>query len=213
MTAEVNDADPPTPRPREVLTANPLRRWIEAGLLLVGGLGLICLVDPTLVLLEYLPQVDPRLDGIGTVSARQPPDIDFRWIINALIFAMLLILVTGLPVRRATGAGSLPGAVAQAIGGLVVCFWALASAALINLAYFGEHCTYAACWPMYEQLAATLVPGLLTALAMIVMANLVNRLAWWIRTLVPVVVWLGTVLIQHAVWTSYLLNLFEGPPR
>ncbi|MFG1625669.1 hypothetical protein [Kribbella sp. NPDC049227] len=195
-------------------TATRARRWTEAALLLLGAIGLICLVYPTFVLLEYLPQVDPRLAGHGNVYAARPPEIDSRWIINALISALLLILVAGLPVRRPTGSGSLAGAVAQGIGGLAVGFWALAGTAILNL--FNppdEACTYASCWPMYEQIAATLAPGVLTAITMIVMALLVNRLAWWIRALVPVVVWLGTVLIQHWAWTLYLLDIFQGPPR
>lgn len=213
MTIEVNEADPPAPRPREVPTATRLRRWTEAALLLIGALGMICLVYPTFVILEYLPQVDPRLSGHGNVYEGGTTEIDSRWIISLLVSALLLILVTGLPVRRPTGAGSLPGAVAQGIGGLAVGFWALAGTAILNLFYLDERCTYAACWPMYQQLAATLAPGMLTAIAMIVMALLVNRVAWWIRTLVPVVVWFGTVLIQHAVWMSYLLEIFKGPPR
>ncbi|TCC61298.1 hypothetical protein E0H73_18870 [Kribbella pittospori] len=210
MTAEVNEPELPAPQPREVLTATRLRRWSEAALLLIGALGLICLAYPTFVLLEYLPQVDPR--QVGPVYVGRPGGIDPRWIINALISGLLLILVTGLPVRRPTGTGSLPGAVAQGLGGLAVGFWALVGATILSL-HLNEPCTYASCWPMHEQTAATLAPGALTAIAMIVMACLVNRLAWWIRALVPVVVWLGTVLIQHAVWTSYLLDIFQGPPR
>lgn len=191
-------------------TATRTRRWTEAGLLLLGGLGLICLAYPTFVLLEYLPQVDPR--QVGRVYTGRPAGIDPRWFINALISGLLLILVTGLPVRRLAGRGSLPGAVAQGIGGLAVGFWALAGATLLSL-HLNEPCTYASCWPMREQFAATLAPGAVTAIAMIVMALLVNRVAWWIRALVPVVVWFGTVLIQNAVWTSYLLEIFRGPPR
>ncbi|WP_253773614.1 hypothetical protein [Goodfellowiella coeruleoviolacea] len=36
---------------------------------------------------------------------------------------------------------------------------------------------------------------------------MVTRLRWWIRALVPVVVWVAALLIQYAVWTSYLLPI------
>jgi len=213
VTTEVNEADTPAPPPREVLTATRLRRWSEAALLLVGVLGLIGFAYPTLVFLDHLPQVDPRVIGVSVDSSRAA--IDQQWIVQALISAPVLILVSGLPVGRLTGPGSLPGAVAQAIGGLAVAFWALAGTAFANIFFFGpdDHCRYASCWPLHEQIWAMVVPGVLTGIAMLVMACLVTRLAWWIRTLVPVVVWLGTVLVQHAVWTSYLLEIFQGPPR
>lgn len=194
-----------TPAP----TATRARRWTEAALLVLGGLGLICLAYPTFVLLGYLPKVDPR--QVGRVYPGRPAGIDRQWIINALISALLLVPVVGLPVRRPAGAGSLRGAVAQGIGGLAVGFWALVGTTLLTL-HLNEPCTYASCWPMNEQIAATLAPGVLTAIAMIAMALLVNRLAWWIRALVPVVVWLATVLTQYAVWTSYLVDVFQGPP-
>ena len=202
--------------PAEVSTAEPTatraRRWSEAALLLLGAIGLVVLVYPTFVLIDALPQVDPSQLGQGVTYSGS--GIDHRWIAQALLSALLLMLVTGLPVGRLAERGSLPGAVAQVIGGLAVAFWALAGTALTSMYFWGpdDRCTYASCWPLHQQIAANLAPGVLTAIVMIVMALLVNRLAWWIRTLVPAAVWVTVLVVQHAVWTRYLLPLFQAPP-
>jgi hypothetical protein len=201
--AEANAAEP---------TATRARRWSEAALLLLGAIGLVVLVYPTFVLIEALPKVDPSQLGHGVTYSGS--DIDRRWIAQALLSALLLMLVTGLPIGRLAGRGSLPGAVAQLIGGLAVVFWTLAGTALSSMYFWGpdDRCTYASCWPLHQQIAAILAPGVLTAIVMIVMALLINRLAWWIRTLVPAVVWVAVLVVQHVVWVNYLLPLFQASP-
>jgi len=180
-------------------TTTRARRWSEIALLLIGALGLIGFVYPTLVLPDYLPRVDPSTLGHGITYAGSA--IDRTWITQALISALVLILVTGLPINGPSGRGSLPGAVAQAIGGVAVTFWTLAGTAFANLFYFSgpdDYCTYASCWPYHEQTVADLVPGALTGIAMFLMTLLVNRLAWWIRTLVPIAVWVVRTWPQRA---------------
>ncbi|TCC47613.1 hypothetical protein E0H75_22880 [Kribbella capetownensis] len=197
-----------------MLTATPLRRWIEAALLVIGVLGLLLVGIANLVFDDTLPQVDPRQLGHGNIYTGSSTVRD--WIVWALISSLVLIAITGLPTGRAAGRGFVRGAVAQGIGGMVVTFWAVGASMLTNAFYFagpGDRCFYDSCWPLHEQIWAILVPGVLTGIAMLAMAFLVTRLAWWIRALVPVVVWIGTLVAQHAIWMNYLLPLFEAPPN
>jgi hypothetical protein len=204
------DTEPPAP---ETPTSTRLRRWSEAALLVIGVLGLILVGIASLFFADTLPQVDPSQLGHGNSYTGSSTVRD--WVVWALMSSLVLIAITGLPIGRLAGHGSARGAVAQGIGGPVVAFWAVATSILANGFYFagpGDDCFYESCWPLHEQIWAMLAPGVLTGIVMLVMACLVTRLAWWIRALVPVVVWIGTLVAQHAIWMNYLLPLFEAPP-
>ncbi|TCC61299.1 hypothetical protein E0H73_18875 [Kribbella pittospori] len=214
MPEPAEDTEPPAARPREEPTATRRWRWTEAALLVVGVLGLILVGIAGLVFVDALPQVDPS--QLGHWRTPRGSSIDGGWLVWALISSLVLIAITGLPISRLAGHGSVRGAVAQGIGGLVVVFWAVATSLLANGFYFmgpSEGCFYDSCWPLHEQIWATLIPGVLTGIVMLVMALLVNRLAWWIRALVPAVGWVALLLIQHAVWVRYLLPLFQARPN
>jgi hypothetical protein len=213
-TAEDNEEEPPAPRPREAPTATRLRRWSEAGLLLIGAFGLVIFGYCSLGLEFALPNVDPRKGSLRPTDAWGWTG---QWFLVVVITAVTLLLVSGLPFGSLrSGRGSLRGAIAQGLGGAVVGCWTFAVGELTKSLYFtgsNDECTYLGCWPVDQEKWAFVVPGLLTAVVMIVMALLVTRLAWWIRALVPVVVWIGGVVAQYWIWMTYLLPIFEGPPR
>jgi hypothetical protein len=77
---------------------------------------------------------------------------------------------------------------------------------------FDNGCFYASCWPMGEQTAALAFPSVLTGLLMVVAALLVRRVEWWVRAVVPALVWVAALVVQHAVWSPWLLPIFERPP-
>jgi hypothetical protein len=188
-------------------------RRLEPVVLAIGVLGLLVFGYLSFGFHGSLPQVDPSQGSKGVTRAGT--GIDGQWVVWLIVSALTTVAAAGLPVADARASrGSVRGAVVQGIGGLVVGGWTVVAAQLTF--YFsgpGDGCTYSSCWPLHEQAAAFVVPGVVTGLVMIAMALLVNRLPWSIRVLVPVVVWVAAVVAQYAIWTSYLLPIFEGPPR
>ncbi|WP_253774318.1 hypothetical protein [Goodfellowiella coeruleoviolacea] len=177
----------------------------------IAVVGLLVFGLASLGLQSALPWVDPRprhrVSGSG---------LDRQWAWCVVVTSVTIIAAAGLPIGKAwAGRGSAAGAVLQGIGGVVVAGWTAAVTRVMGIYLFvpEDYCLYPSCWPNNHQMVASLVPGVLTGLVMITMAMLVTRLRWWIRALVPVVVWVAALLIQYAVWTSYLLPIFEGPPR
>jgi hypothetical protein len=47
---------------------------------------------------------------------------------------------------------------------------------------------------------------------MVVAALLVRRVRWWVRAVVPAVVWVAALVVQQAVYSPWLLPIFERPP-
>jgi hypothetical protein len=190
------------------------RRRIEVALLVLSAIGLVVVGYCTLGLNFWFPQVDPRRHGIGT---QQGIGFGSLWIYLMLISTLTIVLVGGLPVGRLwSSRGSLRGAVAQGLGGAVVACWSLVIAELTAGFYFtatDDACTYPGCWPVNEEKWAFVVPGVLTGIVMIVMALLVTKIPWSVRTFTPAVVWVAGLLLYYWIWTTYLLPIFEGPPR
>ncbi|MDX6282236.1 MAG: hypothetical protein QOH03_3307, partial [Kribbellaceae bacterium] len=111
--------------------------------------------------------------------------------------------------------GSYKTATFQGLGAFVVAGGMGAGDAIGNVFRFsgeGDRCTYPSCWPLHEQTAALLAPGLLAGAAMFAMAVVVRWVPWWVRAGVPVVLWVLALTAQHLVWDS-LAPIFEGPPR
>lgn len=178
----------------------------------VAVVGLAVFGFASLGFQSALPHVDPRP---GNTTYRGG-GLDWQWVWCVVVTSLTIAATAGLPVGKAwSGRGSAGNAVLQGIGGAVVAGWIVVVSQVTGIYYFGpdDRCTYPSCWPTDEQAVAFVVPGVLTGLVMITMALLVNRLRWWIRALTPVVVWVAALLIQYAVWTSYLSPIFEGPPR
>lgn len=190
------------------------RGWIEVPLLVLGGFGLVAFGYCLLGFDVGLPQVDPRRHGLGTHGGS---GLDGQWAVVVLVTTLTILLVGGLPVGTPwSSRGSLRAAILQGIGGAVVVCWTLAVAQFSAAAYFtgsDDACLYPGCWPVDQQKWAFVVPGMLTGLVMIVMALLVARVRWVVRALSPVVVWIAAVHVHYWIWTTYLLPIFEGPPR
>ncbi|RZU10370.1 hypothetical protein EV645_6832 [Kribbella rubisoli] len=185
-------------------------RWSNGVVITLGALGLLPLVFPGLALWYSLPHVDPRDADQGA----DPVDIHSA---RYLLFALLLILLAnGLPrAARWSARGSVGGAVLQGVCGVAVGFWTYAGTAFGAGAYFtgsDDACTYPNCWPVHTEEKLSFLAGTLTGVAMIVMALLVNRIPWVIRTTVPLVVCVAGVLIHHWLWVTYLVPIFEAPP-
>ncbi|GAA1569675.1 hypothetical protein GCM10009789_23920 [Kribbella sancticallisti] len=198
---------------REDDVVTKARDRAEVVVLVVAAVGLVVFGYLSLGFHSSLPRVDPSQLGHGVTYSGSGLDSQWAWCV--LISSVTMIAAAGLPTARLWASrGSIRGAVVQGVGGLVVAGW---TGVVSQLTFYftgpGDNCTYASCWPLKEQAAAFVVPGVLTGIVMIVMACLVNRLPWSVRALTPVVVWIATLLVQHAVWTSYLLPIFEGPPR
>ncbi|TDD59389.1 hypothetical protein E1263_15210 [Kribbella antibiotica] len=164
----------------------------------------------------YLPTVTSDQD----VWAGQAKDL--TWFALLAGWSLAMIVCVGFP-RRAGGSfwrakGSEAGAVVQGLSGLVAAAGVgLAAAILFNITPWdlGESpCRYVgSCWPNEPQMYSRMVPGLIGALAMFVMACLVLWVPWWIRVLTPVVLWVAAVITLHAIWVPVLLPIFTGPPR
>ncbi|MFF0343496.1 hypothetical protein [Kribbella sp. NPDC004875] len=191
-----------------------LRDRLEIGALVVATLGLLPLFVAFFVLRGLLAEVDPSQVSAGITRYGDPLGTTAAL---ALLCAVVVVgLFAGLPVRGPlwSSRGTTRGAVAQGIGGVVIAVEALVA----DLGYFyfmgpDDGCTYPSCWPLHQQTAAMAAPGILTGLSMVVMALLAKRSPWWARALVPLVVLLGGLALQHAVWNSYLLPIFQGAPR
>ena len=179
-------------------------------MLVIGAAGLVVFGYPSLGFQVSLPQVDPSRLGHGITY--HGAGLNSQWTVLVLITSLTMVAATGLPAGAVwRGRGSFRGAVAQGIGGVMVGGWtALISQFTLYFSGPGDGCYYSpSCWPLNEQAAAFVVPGVLTG---VVMALLVNQLSWSVRAFTPVAVWVAT-LIQYWVWTTYLLPVFEGPPR
>lgn len=206
--------DKAAPRPGGRLEGvRALRRWGEIALLVAGGVGLLVFGYCELGFNGALPQVDPRRHGLGTQAGS---GLDRVWAVLLLTTTATVVLVAGLPTGRGRWSrGSMAAAIAQGIGGAVVAGWTLVVAEFSAAAYFtgtDDACTYPDCWPVDQQKWCFVVPGVLTGVVMIVMALLVNRVPWIVRSLVPAAVWVAGLLLQYWIWTTYLLPVFESPP-
>lgn len=187
------------------------RRLTEVVVLVAAVVGLVVFGLLAFAFKSALPQVDPRRIGHSTSSG----GLNGTWVWCVVVSSLTMIAAAGLPGGKPwSSRGSARGAVVQAVGGVAVAGWTVAISRL-NFYFTGsnDECEYSSCWPLDEQTAVLVIPGVSAGLVMITMALLVNRLPWSIRALTPAVVWIAALLIHYAVWTSYLLPIFEGPPR
>ncbi|MEV6411795.1 hypothetical protein [Kribbella sp. NPDC051718] len=198
----------------DVGTSAPQGRWLslwETGLLIAAGAGLLSFGWVGMGLNQYLGQVDPSQDAQGVTYHGQP--VDRTWVLLVVWMSLTLVAATGLPRRN--GKGSLTGAIFQGLGGLIAAAGMGVAEVISNVFRFsgaGDRCTYPSCWPLQQQTAALLGPGVLAGLSMVVMAFLVRLLPWWVRAAVPVVLWLAALVAQHLVWGTWL-PIFQAPPR
>jgi hypothetical protein len=185
-------------------------RWSNGVVITLGSLGLLVMAIPGLTLWASLPHVDPREADDGARPVHFDPT-------GYLLFALLVILLSsGLPrAARWSARGSVGGAVLQGLCGAAVGLWTYLGSSFGASVYFtgtDDACTYPNCWPAHAEEKLSFVAGTVTGLTMIVMALLVNRIPWVIRTAVPLVVCAASVLIHHWLWVTYLVPIFEAPP-
>jgi hypothetical protein len=160
----------------------------------------------------YLPRVDESVLGHGVTTLARP--IDTTWGVTVALTAFGMVACAGLPSMR-DAAQSLSGAIGQGFGGVIVAGSSMLVLELINAAGFsppGNGCFYESCWPLREQTAALAFPYVLAGLLMVVAALLVRRIRWWVRAVVPALVWVAALVVQHAVYPPWLLPIFERPP-
>ena len=73
-------------------------------------------------------------------------------------------------------------------------------------------CVYKGCWPLYWQDAAIACPLALTVIIMVILAIGGRRINFWVRALVPSVVYAVTTVLLALIWKPYLLPFFLFPP-
>jgi len=192
-----------------------------------GGLSLVAFGWINFGLSTYLPYVDPS--EMGRDVTYRGEDLDATWAWLVLWMSLSMLVSAGLPRQRGPGAGGVglsprwwtlrgspPGAMLQGVGGLIVAGGTLLGYVIGNMFLFsgpGDGCTYPSCWPYREQTVVLVAPGVLAGVSMVAAACLVGHVRWWVRAFAPVLVWVVTLIVQHLIWTPYLLPLFEGPPR
>jgi len=190
-------------------------RWIGR---LVQAVGLfIVLIGFSQAAFElngYLPRVFPSVRGHGVTTLGHP--VDGTWVVMVAVMSFGLLACAGLPARppRARWPRS---AITQGLAGVLVLGVTAFGHELLNAANFidpteGDYCFYDSCWPMHEQTLALAAPAVAAGLALLIAALLARRVRWWLRAVVPVIVWVAALLIQHVVWSSWLLPIFERPP-
>ncbi|MGW7684519.1 hypothetical protein ACWGID_27500 [Kribbella sp. NPDC054772] len=188
----------------------------QAGLLISALIGVLVFGWVGAGLSFYLTTVDPR----GGTDLGKP--LDLTWAALVLWMAITLAATTGLP-RLLEGSGGVGhlwrqarggegAALVQGISGVLVIGGSLLGYLLSHPYTFGgpdTPCTHTSCWPERPQAIALTAPGLAAGLALIAMAILVNRLPWWIRAAMPAVVWLLFLSLQHGIWNTTLLPIFQ----
>jgi hypothetical protein len=148
----------------------------------------------------YLPMADGRSLGGGVTILGQPIDTAWGFIIALTAFGM--VACAGLPSRRDTPR-SLSGAFGQGFGGVVLAGSSMLVLLLINTTgpFSGSCCFQESRGTFLDQPAAVAIPSVVAGLLMIAAAFLVRRIRWWVRALVPALVWVAALLVQQAIWS------------
>lgn len=74
-----------------------------------------------------------------------------------------------------------------------------------------DQCIYGDCFPRPYQELLLAAPALAAAASMTVCAFLGPRMRWWLRALVPAVIFIGASAVQLAIWDSVVLPFLGGP--
>ena len=121
---------------------------------------------------------------------------------TAALSAFGMVVCAGLPSMR-DEARALIGAFGQGFGGVIVAGSPLLVLLLVKTAGLssGNCCFHESRWPLGEPTAALVSPSVLAGLLMVVAALLVRRIHWWVRAVVPALVWVAALVVQHAVWS------------
>jgi len=161
---------------------------------------------------SYLPLVNPSVGGHGVTTLAHP--IDTTWVVTVVLTALGMVACAGLPFRR-DAARALGGAIGQGTGGMIAAGISLLAVFLLEGFSFTsaeDGCFYESCWPMHQEAAALAYPYVVAGLLMVVAALLVRRVRWWLRAVVPAAVWVAALVVQQAVYSPWLLPIFQGPP-
>ena len=192
---------------RDVLWGRLNVAVIIVGLVAVlGGTGLAA---PST---SYLPLVNPSVGGHGVTTLAH--SIDTTWVVTVVLTALGMVACGGLPFRR-DAALALGGAIGHGMGGIIAAGNSLLAVFLLEGFSFTsaeDGCFYESCWQMHQEAAALAYPYVVAGLLMVVAALLVRRVRWWLRAVVPAVVWVAALAVQHTVYSPWLLPIFQGPP-
>jgi len=153
--------------------------------------------------------VDPR--GLDRVNSPLLFGTDF--VAVTVVVALGTAAAAGAPrPQRATG--SLGSAVGQFSVALMLILGTAIGSLLNSIWTFGPdyRCVYPSCWPANAQSLVGSLPGLVTAVAVLVAALLVGRLGWTVRAIFPACTWLLSVVALRLIWEPLLLPVFTGPP-
>ena len=113
-----------------------------------------------------------------------------------------MVACAGLPSMR-DEARALIGAFGQGFGCALVAGSSMLVLLLVKAAgpSSGICCLHESRWPLGEPTAPLVSPSVLAGLLMVVAALLVRRIHWWVRAVVPALVWVAALVVQHAVWS------------
>jgi hypothetical protein len=186
--------------------------WANGALMVLGQL----LLSASVLLFfisgsGYLARISPVSPEFGPLL---PLSIGPWYFLHVGLILSAMVACTGRPFPRAEFR-ALPGAFSQVLGGFNVICTAWAAQKIIDGFYFFDpdtRCAYDSCWPMGEQEVALIMPMIIVGMVMIAVALLVRRLAWRWRALLPPVVAVVLLLVQHLLWYSWLLPIFRQPP-
>ena len=186
--------------------------WVANIMIMVLGQVLlsVCLLLFTLSD-GYLAVIDPRKPLSGPLLLN-PIGLWYALHVGLIVIAM--VACAGRLAPRGDER-ALAGGVSQAIGGLNAVGTTLIGQKLSSALYFvrpDDSCTYDSCWPLKQQAIALATPMVIAGVVMVVAALLVRSWSWWWRALLPPVLGLVLLLVQHQLWYSWLLPIFERPP-
>jgi hypothetical protein len=175
----------------DVLNAAAVALGLSAVLLGTGTAALSTL---------YLPMADGRPLGGGVTVLGQP--IDTAWGVMVALTAFGMVACAGLPSMR-DAARSLNGAFGQGFGGVVVAGTSILVLLLINTAgpFSGSCCFQESRGTLLDQTDALAISSVVAGLLMVAAAFLVRRIRWWIRAVVPALVWVAALVVQQALWS------------
>ncbi len=149
-------------RPRDA------RRWVGVFLAVLAAAVLVGFGYINSGLNTYLPHVS------NDQSVRPGQAKDTTWFVLLAVWSVAMFLSAGFPEGGLNAKGWAGGAVVQGLSGLIAAAGVCLAGALFNIgpADLEENpCRYAgSCWPHDPQLYAWIAPGLVGALAMVVMA-------------------------------------------
>ncbi len=154
--------------------------------------------------------------GLSHVRMVQPRLIDYGTFPSAEDLELLSFIVIGLaiaPSRKKDSIWFLSFRPLLTIW--IVLFWALCSWFISQLQFLDSstQCAYPSCWPTPVQELLAGSPLLLVCTLIFIL----DVIRWpshvFVRIAVPLVVFVGSTIIQYFIWDTHVLPILSGPPH